>query len=212
MRFIGDDDDVRQRSMITVALLAALGRDRELARHIEGALNLGITPDEIIEIMIHVAHYAGWPAGHNGQRVAQDVFALRDPVLHEFESEYQRLFKRVYDEANKDPANRGLEEFYPMPNIARRVLESFLSFRYPEQAGQLEQQVRRVSFDATKKARILRFLHTCSPDGKITEPEHDLSILTETPNVLKDLLDMVKAEDPKHYEEMLKLVPPTSMT
>jgi 4-carboxymuconolactone decarboxylase len=67
--------EMRQRSMITVALLAALGRDRELARHIEGALNLGISLDEIIEIMIHVAHYAGWPAGHNGQRLAQDVFA-----------------------------------------------------------------------------------------------------------------------------------------
>jgi 4-carboxymuconolactone decarboxylase len=67
--------EMRQRSMITVALLAALGKDRELARHIEGALNLGITRDKIIEIMIQVAHYAGWPAGHNGQRVAQDVFA-----------------------------------------------------------------------------------------------------------------------------------------
>ncbi len=50
--------------MITVALLAALGRDRELARHIEGALNLGITPDEIIEIMIHVAHFM--PDGQRG--------------------------------------------------------------------------------------------------------------------------------------------------
>ena len=64
-----------QRSMITIALLAALGRDRELERHIEGALHLGITRGEIIEIMIHVAYYAGWPAGHNGQRVAQEVFA-----------------------------------------------------------------------------------------------------------------------------------------
>jgi 4-carboxymuconolactone decarboxylase len=67
--------EMRQRSIITVALLAGLGRDRELARHIEGALNLGITRDEIIEIMIQVAYYAGWPAGHNGQRVAQEVFA-----------------------------------------------------------------------------------------------------------------------------------------
>ena len=68
---------MRQRSMITVALLAALGRDRELAKHIDGALKLGVTRDEVIEIMIHVAHYAGWPAGHNGQRVAQEVFARR---------------------------------------------------------------------------------------------------------------------------------------
>jgi 4-carboxymuconolactone decarboxylase len=70
---------MRQRSMITVALLAALGRDRELARHIEGALHLGISRDEIIEIMIQVAYYSGWPAGHNGQRVAQEVFAQKSP-------------------------------------------------------------------------------------------------------------------------------------
>ena|SRR6266478_3845396 len=66
--------EMRQRSIITVALLAALGRDRDLKRHIEGALHLGITRDEIIETMIHVAHYAGWPAGHNGQCLAQEMF------------------------------------------------------------------------------------------------------------------------------------------
>jgi 4-carboxymuconolactone decarboxylase len=69
--------EMRQRSMITVALLAALGREHELVSHIKGARHLGITDEEIIEIMIHVAHYAGWPAGHSGQRVAQDVFAGR---------------------------------------------------------------------------------------------------------------------------------------
>ena len=63
-----------QRSMITVALLAALGRDRELKKHVEGALHQGITHEQIIEIMVQVAHYAGWPAGHNGQRIAQEVF------------------------------------------------------------------------------------------------------------------------------------------
>ncbi len=71
---------MRQRSMITVALLAALGRDRELERHIEGALHLGISRDEIIEIMLHVAHYAGWPAGHNGQRIAQEMFKTFDEI------------------------------------------------------------------------------------------------------------------------------------
>ena len=71
---------MRERSVITVALLAALGRDRELERHIDGALNLGISRDEIIEIMIHVAHYAGWPEGHNGQRIAQELFKSVDEI------------------------------------------------------------------------------------------------------------------------------------
>jgi len=66
-----------QRSMITVALLAALGRDRELKRHVEGALHQELTHEQINEIMVQVAHYAGWPAGHNGQRIAQEVFEER---------------------------------------------------------------------------------------------------------------------------------------
>jgi 4-carboxymuconolactone decarboxylase len=64
---------LRDRSMITVALLAALGRDDELRVHLQGAANQGISTIEIEEIMIHVAHYAGWPAGHHGLAVAKAV-------------------------------------------------------------------------------------------------------------------------------------------
>ena len=64
---------LRERSMITVALLAAEGRYSELKSHIRGARHLGISEEQIIEIMIHVAHYAGWPAGNSGQRIALEV-------------------------------------------------------------------------------------------------------------------------------------------
>jgi wobble nucleotide-excising tRNase len=129
-----------------------------------------------------------------------------DPLLHRFESEYHYLFKKVHEEASGGGTNRGLEECYGMPNIARRLLESFLAFRYPAESGELKQQIDLISFDPAKKARILRFLHTYSHDGKIAEPEHDLSILSETADVLKDLVEMMKAEDPKHYNEMEKLL------
>ncbi|NUO09972.1 MAG: carboxymuconolactone decarboxylase family protein [Candidatus Brocadia sp.] len=65
---------IPERSMITLSLLAAQGRNEELKSHLKGALNSGITSDKILEIMIHVAHYAGWPAGNNGERVAKEVF------------------------------------------------------------------------------------------------------------------------------------------
>jgi len=57
--------------MITVALLAAQGRDDELRSHLEGASNQGISATEIEEIMIRVAHYAGWAAGHHGLAAAK---------------------------------------------------------------------------------------------------------------------------------------------
>ena len=65
---------VSERSMLTIAVLAALGRDRELARHIEGALNIGTSRERINEMMIQVAHYAGWLAGHNGQRLSLEQY------------------------------------------------------------------------------------------------------------------------------------------
>ena len=65
---------VSERSMITIAVLAALGRDRELTRHIEGALNIGTSRERINEMMIQVAHYAGWPAGHSGQCLALEQY------------------------------------------------------------------------------------------------------------------------------------------
>jgi 4-carboxymuconolactone decarboxylase len=66
---------LRDRCMITVATLAALGWERNLATHMRGALKAGVTQDEIIEMMIHIAHYAGWPAGMTGLRIAEEIFA-----------------------------------------------------------------------------------------------------------------------------------------
>ena len=69
---------LRDRVMITAAIVAALGRERNLEGYLHGALNLGLTRDEIMEVMIHVAHYAGWAAGMNGARLAEKVFSEVD--------------------------------------------------------------------------------------------------------------------------------------
>ena len=60
---------------MTIALLAAQGRPDQLKSHLRGA-RLGedkLTKDEILELMIHVAHYAGWAAGASGQAAALSV-------------------------------------------------------------------------------------------------------------------------------------------
>lgn len=57
-------------------------------------------------------------------------------------------------------APNNLTEVYGLPNIARRLLESFLSFRVPGKAGNLAQQMERLVSDPAAKARIVRFLHT----------------------------------------------------
>jgi alkylhydroperoxidase/carboxymuconolactone decarboxylase family protein YurZ len=68
--------DHRTRSAITLALLAALGRDDELALHVRAALRNGLTADEIGEVLLHTAAYAGLPA-------ANSAFACTEQVLRD---------------------------------------------------------------------------------------------------------------------------------
>ena len=58
------DLDRRTRSLITIAILAALGRHEELALHLRASKNTGATPHEIAEALMHVAVYAGVPAAN----------------------------------------------------------------------------------------------------------------------------------------------------
>jgi 4-carboxymuconolactone decarboxylase len=70
--------ELRERSMITVAALIILGRETELKLHLRGALNVGITREKIQEMILHLAHYGGWPVAAGASRVAQEVFAEID--------------------------------------------------------------------------------------------------------------------------------------
>lgn len=63
--------DRRSRSMITLALLAALGRDGELAMHIAAAQRNGLTREEIAEVFLHTAVYAGVPVANSALALLQ---------------------------------------------------------------------------------------------------------------------------------------------
>ena len=126
-----------------------------------------------------------------------------DRLLLDYESEYHYLYSLVYQSANLQ--NGDIEFFYHLPNISRRLLEAFLAFRRPQKAG-LYEKLEDLEFDNAKKARILRFLQTHSHSGEVDDPEHDISILSETPEVLKDLLDLIKSEDKRHFVEMEKAI------
>jgi 4-carboxymuconolactone decarboxylase len=70
-----DGLDRRSRSMITLALLAGLGRHEELALHVRAALRNGLTEAEISEVLLHTAVYAGVPAANSAFAVARQVLA-----------------------------------------------------------------------------------------------------------------------------------------
>lgn len=66
--------DRKTRSMLNLAMLTALNRPNELKLHIKGAINNGVTKDEMREIFLQAAVYCGAPAGLDSFKIAQQVF------------------------------------------------------------------------------------------------------------------------------------------
>jgi 4-carboxymuconolactone decarboxylase len=64
-----------ERSIVTLAVLAALGREHELGMHVKAALRNGLTPDQIGEVLLQVAVYAGVPAANRAFAVAQQALS-----------------------------------------------------------------------------------------------------------------------------------------
>lgn len=67
--------ELRDRSLITVAVLAALGREPQLELHLRGALNIGLGVSELREAFMHLAHYSGWPTGLRALAILDRVAA-----------------------------------------------------------------------------------------------------------------------------------------
>ncbi len=65
----------RDRSLITIALLAALGHDEEVAMHVRASANTGAAAEEIREALLHVAVYAGVPAANRAFKIAKQVLS-----------------------------------------------------------------------------------------------------------------------------------------
>jgi 4-carboxymuconolactone decarboxylase len=68
---------LKVRSLVTLGMITALGREDELRGHIVGALNNGATREEIVEVFVHAAVYCGFPASNTAMRLCVEVFRER---------------------------------------------------------------------------------------------------------------------------------------
>ena len=68
----------RERSIVTIALLAALGQDEEVAMHIRATPNTGASREDVSEALLHVAIYAGVPAANHAIKIAKRTYAEMD--------------------------------------------------------------------------------------------------------------------------------------
>lgn len=70
-----DTIPLRERSMLTIALLAGLGNDHELVLHLRATRNTGASEADVMETLLHVAIYAGVPRANHAFRIARETFA-----------------------------------------------------------------------------------------------------------------------------------------
>jgi 4-carboxymuconolactone decarboxylase len=68
----------RDRSLITVTALVALYRTEQMAFHLRRALDNGVTKNEIVEVITHLAFYAGWPNAMTAMNLAKEIFGETD--------------------------------------------------------------------------------------------------------------------------------------
>jgi len=69
---------LRERSMLTIALLAGLGNHEELAMHIRATANTGASREDVMEALLHVAIYAGVPRANHAIKIAKETFAAME--------------------------------------------------------------------------------------------------------------------------------------
>ncbi|MGN6423261.1 MAG: AAA family ATPase [Asticcacaulis sp.] len=120
-----------------------------------------------------------------------------DQLLHEHASEYQYLFKKLYTYKSDGT----IESAYHIPNVARKVLETFLEYYEPSAAG-LYEKLDEVDFDPLKKTAIYKFANDLS---HMTGKGFDPALVAETQKNTTYLLEMIAALAPKHYAGLVKL-------
>lgn len=120
-----------------------------------------------------------------------------DPLLKDYATEYHYLFKQVYSYS----CNGTIANAYHVPNIARKVLETFLEF-YTPSAKSPYRKLEEVTFDEHKKTAIYKFVNDQShPTGKGFDP----ALVEETKTNIGFLLEMIEALAPVHYNGLKAL-------
>ena len=120
-----------------------------------------------------------------------------DQLLQEHASEYQYLFKTLY----KYEADGTIASAYHIPNVARKVLETFLEFHVPAKST-LYDKLEATGFDPHKRTAIFKFANDLS---HMTGKGFDPALVSETQKNTKHLLEMIKAVAPGHYDGLVAL-------
>lgn len=125
--------DVKSRQLATIAILTALGNAQpQLKWHIGASLNIGITPEEIIDTIYVQTVYSGFPAGLNAIFAAKDVFKARNLVFKPVRWDNDNVDRRarglkILDETSKGAGQKVIDS---MADIAPDMADFLINFSY----------------------------------------------------------------------------------
>ena len=140
----------------------------------------------------------------NNKRTAK-LYEL-DNLLKDYDSEYQYIFSLLYKLTTDN--DTPMKEIYPLPNMARKFLETFLSFKFPseQKLDALFSEVKKeIKFDPGKIEKIKRFINAHSHSDMDKMTSWDISQWSEGRQVIQDILNLVEKLDEGHYEGLLKI-------
>lgn len=124
-------------------------------------------------------------------------------TLTNYNSEYHYVFKQIHSFRSKQSLS--LDEAFLMGNLSRKLLEGFMSFKYPKSRNNKE--MTELIPDKIKGERIYKFINQYSHHDKIGFGDTMTdNLLAESYNVVSDLMDTIEEMDKTHYDEMIAII------
>mgnify|MGYP000262044497 CR=1 FL=1 len=126
----------------------------------------------------------------------------------DYSTEYHFLFSKLHKfNASK---KLSIEECFFVANVSRKLLEIFLSFKFPKKRNDFALHLNSAlpnKSDAIMRERVYRFINKYSHTDYIEAFDNSIdNIISESDNIAKDVLKIIKMLDKKHYEELIEIV------
>ncbi len=136
-----------------------------------------------------------------------------DYLLDKYDSEYHYLFSKLYNWSETKTTASTLEEMYPLANMARKVLETFLSFKVPDHTKPREQMKHLNDVDETERNRLIRFLDVMSHSDSLDRlNEFPPNSVEEMESVISSLMKIIETTDKDHFKGMKSVIDAQKMS
>ncbi len=129
-----------------------------------------------------------------------------DNLIGQYHDEYAYLFKKIYDFVKFPPSDTS--EYLQYPNIARRVLEGFLTFKLPSSSSLIDKVLELEQCESTVAGRaVMRLLNNHSHLRVISSSDiaDDIDSIATLPDILYQLMEFIKRHDKRHYDTLALL-------